>query len=122
MRTLPVAFSKFSTASGGVTSQPMIDCGGRYRLCARSGLPAVLTDDFQKRFSARFFRLHHGHDQSIRPEIFLRDGLDLFQGDGFVFGVVKFRALVAEAIKLVERGRGGEMAEFLPRDLFLADD
>jgi len=52
----------------------------------------------------------------------LRGGFDLFQRHGLVFRVVEFRTPVAEAVKFIERGRGGQMTQVLPCDFLLADE
>ena len=67
----------------------------------------------------RLARFHHRHDERVRFEIFLRDGFDVFERNGFLSRVVLSRALVAEAVQFIEGGGGGEMAEFLPGDFLL---
>ena len=57
---------------------------------------------------------YDGNYEGVRLQIFLRGGLDLFERDGFKLRVVQFRAPVAEAVKLVERGQRREAAEVLP--------
>ena len=50
------------------------------------------------------FRPHDGNHERIGLQIFIRGGFDLFQRHGFVFCIVQFRVLPAEAVKLVQRG------------------
>ena len=52
----------------------------------------------------------------------MRDGFDLFQRHGVVFGIVQFRALPAQPVKFIQGGSGSEVAEVGPRDFLLADD
>ncbi len=50
------------------------------------------------------------------------DGLDLVRRDGFEFRIIQFGMLEAQAVKLIQRRDGGEVAEVLAMDFFLADD
>ena len=75
-----------------------------------------------KRRSGAVFGFDERYHAGFGAQVLLGDGLGLFERDGLVFGVIKFRALPAQTVQFIKGGGGGEVAEVGAGDFFLADD
>ena len=78
-----------------------------------------------RRFRAgrlRLLRFHHGDDEGVWLEVFLRRSFDLSESHGFVLCIFGVNVGVAKAVEFIQGGGHGETPEVLAGDLFLPDD